>query len=235
MIPYESAAAGRVFRFGTSGLLYQSNKLMFDEESRSLWSTFEGIPVVGSLVGSGISLRSRPVVTTTWKEWRTKNPSTTVLSIDTGFKRDYAEGAAYRDYFANDRLMFPVSQSSSRLPNKAEVLVTRLADGQGKLLPVAIDARFLRSHPVYPFNAGNQRYVVVTSQAGANRMYQLDVEVPEQAASDRLRDAAGGFWTVTEDALVRDGNPPSRAPRVAAQRAFWFGWYAQFPDTLLVK
>ncbi len=25
------------------------------------------------------------------------------------------------------------------------------------------------------------------------------------------------------------------APRVSAQRAFWFGWYAQFPDTLLVK
>ena len=190
--------------------------------------------MVGSLVGSGISLRSRPVVTTTWKEWQAKNPSTTVLSIDTGFSAITPRRRVSR-FFRERPVDFPVSQSSSRLPNKAEVLVTRLADGQGKLLPVAIDARFLRAHPVYTVTAGDRRYVVVTSQAGANRMYQVEVEVPEQPTSDRLRDTAGNFWTVTEDALVRDGDPPSRAPRVAAQRAFWFGWYAQFPDTLLVK
>ena len=99
VIPFESVTARKHFRFGTSGLLYQSNKLMFDEETNSLWSTFEGKPVVGSLVGSGISLRTRPVVTTTWKAWRTEHPHTSVLSIDTGHQRDYAEGAAYRDYF----------------------------------------------------------------------------------------------------------------------------------------
>lgn len=39
VIPYESVVNGRHFRFGTSGLLYQSNKLMFDEDTNSLWST----------------------------------------------------------------------------------------------------------------------------------------------------------------------------------------------------
>jgi len=55
------------------------------------------------------------VVTTTWGEWRRDHPSTTVLSLDTGYERNYAEGAAYRDYFATDRLMFEVPTSDTRL------------------------------------------------------------------------------------------------------------------------
>ena len=51
VIPYESVADGRRIRFGTSGLLYRSNKLMFDDATKSLWNTLEGVPVVGSLVG----------------------------------------------------------------------------------------------------------------------------------------------------------------------------------------
>jgi hypothetical protein len=47
-----------------------------------------------------------PVVTTTWAEWKRAHPETTVLSLDTGYKRDYSEGAAYRQYFATDALIF---------------------------------------------------------------------------------------------------------------------------------
>ena len=36
------------------------------------------------------------------------------------------------------------------------------------------------------------------------------------------------------EALVPDGAGP-RLARVPAWRAFWFGWYAQFPETLLFK
>jgi hypothetical protein len=37
-----------------------------------------------------------------------------------------------------------------------------------------------------------------------------------------------------EDALrAEDGDPPLLA-RLPARRAFWFGWFAQFPDTELV-
>ena len=43
------------------------------------------------LGGSGLELRDHPVVTTTWREWRSAHPETTVLSLDTGFERDYAE------------------------------------------------------------------------------------------------------------------------------------------------
>ena len=37
-----------------------------------------------------------------------------------------------------------------------------------------------------------------------------------------------------EEALVLDDDPSDRRLRVPAPRAFWFGWYAQFPDTELI-
>ncbi len=237
VIPYESTIGDRGFRFGTSGLLYQSNKLMFDEDSNSLWSSIEGKPVVGSLVGSGLQLRMRPVVTTTWKEWRTAHPQTTVLSINTGFTRDYSEGAAYRDYFSHDRLMFQVSKADRRLANKAEVLTLRVAGAAAgdAAVPVAIEARFLQGKPVFSFDAAGQRYAVITSPGGANRVYRVAAPFPEQRATDVIRDVRGRAWTVTEDALVAADDATILAPRIAAQRAFWFGWYAQFPDTILIQ
>ena len=92
VIPYESGVRGRRFAFGTSGLPYRSNKLMFDEETRSLWSSLEGVPVVGTLVDSGLQLPFRSVVTTTWGEWKQDHPATTVLSLETGYERNYARG-----------------------------------------------------------------------------------------------------------------------------------------------
>jgi hypothetical protein len=50
-----------------------------------------------------------------------------------------------------------------------------------------------------------------------------------------VKDAAGAVWDVGEDALVRQGAQAVRLPRRTAFRAFWFGWFAQFPDTELVK
>jgi Protein of unknown function (DUF3179) len=76
-------------------------------------------------------MTSHTAVTTTWGEWRAEHPDTTVLSLDTGHERDYSEGAAYRDYFGNDRLYFQVSKMDTRLKNKAEVLVLRIAPAAG--------------------------------------------------------------------------------------------------------
>jgi hypothetical protein len=232
VIPYESVVEGRHIRFGTSGLLYRSNKLMFDHDTSSLWATFEGRPVVGSLVDSGLRLRSRAVVTTTWRERRTRHPETTVLSLETGHTRDYAEGAAYRDYFSNDRLMFQVPGEDDRLSNKAEVLVMRLADSaSGTSQPLAIAERFLRRNPVY-----HTEVVVVTSREGANRVFDAGQERFERVLDpDTVVDAGGRTWRLTEDALVLAEDSGVTLLRVPAQRAFWFGWRAQFPDTLLIK
>jgi len=236
VIPWERTVAGQTFTFGTSGLLYQSNKLMFDEETASLWSSMEGVPVVGPLVGKGLRLEPRPVVTTTWGEWRREHPQTTVIGLDTGFERDYSEGAAYRDYFATDRLMFGVSRSDARLKNKDEVLALRVRGADGHEQPVAVSVKRLRSEPVLHVEAAGRRFVVITSRAGANRVFESGERrfVALEPDGD-VRDEAGNRWQVTEAALVSRDDPAHRLPRVAAHRAFWFGWYAQFPGTILVK
>jgi hypothetical protein len=173
-------------------------------------------------------------VTTTWKAWRAEHPKTSVLSIDTGHQRDYAEGAAYRDYFASDRL-FQVSRTDKRLRNKDEVLVMRLPAGTDRAAPVKIDVRFLRAHPVYSFTIGPARYVAITAPSDANRVYRMEADVPGQSHGSSFVDASGRRWRVTEDALISESGGVEAAARVPAQRAFWFGWFAQFPDTMLIK
>jgi hypothetical protein len=48
-------------------------------------------------------------------------------------------------------------------------------------------------------------------------------------------DAAGRAWLVHEDRLQAAADPRLSLPRVPAHRAFWFGWFAQHPDTVLIK
>lgn len=224
-------------RFGTSGLLYRSNKLMFDEETHSLWSSLDGTPVIGPLVGSGLHLSMLPVVATTWAEWKQAHPHTTVLSINTGFERDYSEGAAYRQYFATDALMFGVSKTDPRLKNKAEVLALRLSPpAGGAAQPVAIAAEFLRKERVYHLDFAGQHLVIVTSTGGANRVYQAGSYRFRRGRGDgRLLDAEERVWVAEEHQLRATFDSILGLPRVPAHRAFWFGWYAQHPDTLLIK
>ena len=229
MILYDVTVAGVHHKLGTSGFLYRSNKLMYDHATKSLWSTLTGAPVVGPLAGQGIELKTLHVVTTTWKEWKKRHPETLVLSLDTGHVRDYSEGAAYRDYFATDRLMFGVPKLDDRLLNKAEVLAMRAAGEQ-----LAISAQFLASNPVYHDRLGEGEFVVLTDASGANRVYEAaGLRFVSWDGAATARDSSGRVWKVFEDRLAGPAGKALR--RLPAHRAFWFGWYAAFPATRLVK
>ncbi|MEM1177673.1 MAG: DUF3179 domain-containing protein [Acidobacteriota bacterium] len=231
MILYETTVDGTPHELGTSGFLYRSNKLMYDRETQSLWSTIEGEPVIGPLVGQGIQLPIRGVVTTTWGEWRRRHPKTTVLSLNTGHQRDYAEGAAYREYFATDQLMFTVPEKDRRLKNKAEVLALDFRNGA---TPLAISARYLTRNPVFHEALGDERFVVLTDDSGANRVYRTgDVRFESWDQDRKAVDGKGGTWKVTEQGLAADDG--TVLERLPAHRAFWFGWRSAHPDTRLIK
>lgn len=236
VIPYESTVEGEPITFGTSGLLYRSNKLMFDVETNSLWNTFEGVPVVGRRVGTGVQLTHRAIVTTTWEEWQRKHPETTVLTLDTGFDRDYREGAAYREYFATDELMFDVPTLDDRLDNKDEVVVLLVSDAAGIRQPLAIATAYLDDNRLIHVDHAERQLVVVTSRNGANRVYDAgEVRFVRQLDDDRVVDERGEVWRVDEAALIAESNSTPPRIRQAAQRAFWFGWYSQFPETTLIR
>jgi hypothetical protein len=229
MIVYDSTVDGVRHELGTSGFLYRSNKLMYDRATNSLWSTLTGEPVVGPLVGRGIELETLPVVTSTWGEWRQRHPNTRVLSLDTGRERDYSEGAAYQDYFGTDRLMFAVPELDRRLPNKAEVLALRV---RGE--PLAIAADYLARHPVHHDRLGETDFVVLTDPSGANRVFDTQGRrFARWNGKDTAVDVDGEVWRVSERAL--ESATGQRLLRLPAHRSFWFGWYAQFPRTRLVK
>lgn len=195
--------------------------------------------IAPSFADEDAAATAREVVTTTWGEWRAAHPRTTVLSLETGHQRDYGEGVAYRDYFATDELYFRVGHTDRRLANKAEVLTLRIRPrGGSRPQPIAIDARLLKRNPVFHFEVGGRRLVVVTSLQGANRVYDVggrSVTFQAIQQDGHVIDANGGRWRVAEEALIHESDAAARLSRVVAARAFWFGWYAQFPETTLLK
>ena len=116
---FDRLVEGKVRSFGVSGLLYQSDVLMYDRETESLWSQLGMRAVSGSSVDQRLTWL--PSERMSWKAWREKYPESDVLSEDTGHSRAYGR-SAYADYFQSDRIMFPVPVTRKELPLKSEVI-----------------------------------------------------------------------------------------------------------------
>ena len=111
--------------FGVSGLLYNSDVLLYDRLTGSLWSQILSKAVTGPLRGT--TLVHLPSSHTTWREWRQRYPETLVLSRDTGFRRNYNQ-SPYLEYSRSGQLMFPVAARNKAYRNKEMVLGVRVAD-----------------------------------------------------------------------------------------------------------
>ena len=131
--------------------------------------------------------------------------------------------------------MFQVPNRDRRLRNKAEILGILLSpDGPGGEEQVlAISARFLQKNPVFRTELAGRNLTILTTPAGANRVFETGDRALERVLeNEQVVDDAGRTWRVTEDALVSED---LRLARVPAYRAFWFGWFAQFPETRLIR
>ena len=237
MIVYHTEFDGQHHELGTSGFLYRSNKLMYDKATSSMWSTLEGQPVIGPLVGKGIKLKSNTVVTSDWGTWRKSHPNTKVVSlekVEEEYTRDYSEGAAYRDYFANDTIMYQVPKTDERLKNKASVLTLRFEDVDlRKTKPIAFESKFLEENPVHHHQYAGIDLVIVTDSSGAHRVYNAGDNKFASVKDDKtVVDESGVEWKVTTDELV--GPDGKKLARLPSHNVFWFGWYSQFPDTDLI-
>jgi hypothetical protein len=225
------AASGEVYTFGTSGLLYRSNKLMVDRQTRTLWNNLTGEPAIGRLAASALRLEVLPLTLTTWRDWRTRHPATKVLALDREMARrwgyDYRPGAANRQRAG---VSFPVWRRSGVLDGKAEVFALRVGE-RAKAYPVEIVIR----QGVINDKLGDTAVLVVADpESGALRAYDRGDRIFESGAQGLLEDQEGRAWRVEEERLVRlqsePGEPVSR-PRLPSHQAFWFGWYGFFPDS----
>jgi len=220
-ILFESRVEGReqAFVFGSSGLLYRSNKLMFDRETMSLWNQFTGEPVSGPLADSGIELKILPVAIAAWAEWRRANPATTVLSLDTGHRRDYGAGVVYRDYFASPELMFPaVVGDESRVRRKGYVFGMR-GPGTTRAWPLAA----FEGGRVLNDRLGGMEVVLVGDAATRTvRAYARQGREFAAGAEPGTLAGPGGVWKLEERALV--GPAGERLARLPGHVAYWFAW-----------
>lgn len=130
-IAFESEVEGRALDFGVSGLLYNSDVLMYDRQTQSLWSQIMKTAITGDLKGSKLTAIS--LVHTTWRDWRSRHPHTEVLSTRTGHRRDYNRNP-YAGYASGNRLYFPVSTEDRTYPRKMLVVGLEV-DGHFKAYP----------------------------------------------------------------------------------------------------
>lgn len=116
-----------------SGRLYESNVLLYDHQTESLWSQLMETAVAGPMAGA--ELQKMPAHRTAWEQWREAHPQTAVLSTDTGYARDY-DVDPYEGYDRALGTMFPVGDVRTDLPSKAMVLGVKI-EGRAKAYPLA--------------------------------------------------------------------------------------------------
>lgn len=227
---YDSEIDGGDVEFGTSGFLYQNNKLMYDRTTNSLWHSLTGEPVVGKLANSGIVLNRHPVTVTSWGEWLEQHPETTVVDIDTGFNRQYfdprEDGSAYFEYRASPKAMFPTFTVDERVPEKDDV-VGISSDGESIAFPVDV----VVAERVISTTVGSTDLVLIghpeSGVVGAFERAEFEFEPGENPRE--VIDESGEIWTATDDALISDDG--RSLPRIPARQMFFFAWVAFFPGT----
>lgn len=119
--------------FGVSGLLYNSDMLLYDRQTESLWSQIMAQAISGT--HKGRRLLAIPMSHTSWSDWRQRHPETLVLSQDTGFSRDY-QRTPYAGYETSRKLFFPVKFRAQGYHPKERVLGLEI-DGQYRAYPFA--------------------------------------------------------------------------------------------------
>ncbi len=124
-IVFNAHLEGERLQFGVSGKLYESNLLMYDKRTESLWSQSRGEAVVGIYTGTKLELVKMQLMR--FDELKTKYPETRILSEKTGYSRDYSF-YPYGDYESTERLYFPVSVQDTRFQAKEIMYVFSLHD-----------------------------------------------------------------------------------------------------------
>lgn len=233
-----------VLSFGTSGLLYADNLVMYDRQTESLWPQLTGEASIGELTGT--TLVAIPMGTVAWREFVTADPTARVLSQDTGFDRPYGTNpySGYDD--PEGDLLFGLPEDlDTRLPVKERVV--GVVDGTQSVavvrssllgkdpLEVTIGSR----HLVVWHRPGQASALDADTIAGGDDIGTVGVFVPVldgerlhfEADGAGFRDReTGSSWNV----LGRSTAGPLKGAELEPYQhldTFWFAWASFHVDT----
>lgn len=123
-----------ILTFGFSGLLMNSNLLLFDRcadaSQESLWSQLQARAISGPAARRGAELRILPCTVVTWQEWRSRYPKSTVMLPDP-HRKEYYKRDPYTSYLGSDELRFQVQPLPSRAERPYKYPIVALQTPQG--------------------------------------------------------------------------------------------------------
>ncbi|MFQ5767800.1 MAG: DUF3179 domain-containing protein [Acidobacteriota bacterium] len=114
-VVFQGEFDGKRALFGVSGLLYNSDVLLYERDTLSLFSQMLFKGITGPLRGR--ELRIVPSTATSWMAWSSRHPETDVLSRQLPFGMDY-DSDPYLFYRRSGNLMFPVRGADRSRPSK---------------------------------------------------------------------------------------------------------------------
>jgi hypothetical protein len=234
-------ADGGHFELGVSGLLINTNLIMYDRrDGRSLYPQMTFTGVRGPRKRE--ELRLLPVVETTWGTWKRLYPATLVVEVGADNPAPYLR-YPYGEYRTdNGLLLFPLETPLEENPNP---LATAYPAKDGML-----GLRFAGEAKAYPFAAMGQRAVLNDEIGGVEVVVlwdqQADIAVPylrrlddrvldfeatEEGFPFGLRDRQTGTrWNFKGEAL-KGPLAGRRLLRVPGHTSFWFAWMTFWPQT----
>ena len=256
-IAFESQIGEEVYKFGVSGLLRNSDLVMYDRNTESLWQQSSGRAIVGRMVGARLSYVPATVVTL--GQLRFAYPDALVMSRDTGWARSYGQNP-YRGYDNPENggpytFFFDRDSIDERLPPAERVVSIEGASGtaiayawsavsaQGVLhdsfdgidlvvfwTPGAtsiLDSGVLRD--------GREVGTTAVFESSLDGQSLTFAPNPDDEAGQTFVDAeTGTFWDIFGRG-IRGELEGSQLTRVIHSDHFWFAWQAFHPDTEVVS
>ncbi|MEQ1803314.1 MAG: DUF3179 domain-containing protein [Gammaproteobacteria bacterium] len=168
-VVFRADPGGQPRTFGVSGLLYNSNVLLYDHQSESLWSQLMYQAISGP--ARGARLTTLPAEHTTWGAWRQAHPDTLVLEPPRTSGRNY-DVDPYPGYATSARIWSPVSHQDKRYPSKAVIVGVLLGDTA-------------KAYPFVELPTGIQRIDDVINDT------PITLEYDHASTSARVLDASG--------------------------------------------
>lgn len=229
--------------FGTSGMLYKSDLVMYDRQTHSLWSQMEGRAIVGDLAGTRLAML--PANTLAYDEWKRLHPDGKVLSRDTGHFRSYGRNPyqGYDETGSHPFLFF--GKVDRRLPPKERVVGILIGDTAraypfGVLASRKVVADRVAGQPVVVFyrpgtlSALDHSAIARSRDVGAAAVFSPVVDgkaLTFEATDAGFRDLeTKSLWSLL--GRCSDGPLAGKALRPLIHvDAFWFAWAAFQPAT----
>jgi len=215
--------------FGVSGLLYNSNLILYDRDTRSNWSQMLQRAVRGRRVDE-VPVRYQ-AIETTWATWKQMFPDSKVLSADTGHVRNYS-AYPYGDYRWNSSLLFPVSDLDGRLHPKMRVVGIHLGlesrayqiSGFGDTTQTIND--HFHGQPIVVVGNSLANFGAIYGRELADGTV-LTFSPLENQYPAVMQDSEGNSWDLFGTA-VSGARTGEKLPMTDSYIAMWFAWATFF-------